>query len=143
MVPVTLAAVLWPWLTLATLLIFRRTLRRARINFGHLVRVVVYAAVPLVLCVPLSALVAVLLDAAGVFDEITPTYSTQIGQLLGVPPLAPLLALTLLLLCAGYSLAQAHRLYLRLPQPVAAAVASQVVVWLALVAFLNLCGGWV
>ena len=133
----------WPLLTLATLAIFRRTLRQARIGPGHLVRVIVYAGVPLCLALPLTALVGVFV---GGYNALIPTPDpamTRLGQLIGAPPIVGVVAFSLLLLWAGYSLVQAHRLYLRLPQPVLTALASQVIVWLAMLVVLNVVSGLV
>ena len=112
----SVALVLWPWLTLATLLVFRVSMRQARLRPTHVLRCVLYTSdLALYFAVPFALVILF----------------TIVGQ--KWPPkdlvdgLGPLLALAAwLLLC--YRLFTAYRLYLRFDHPLATVVASQVMV---------------
>lgn len=113
--------VLWPWLTMAGLMIFRWSMRRARIRRVHVVRCVVYSADLLLLLTPFYALVLAMqyYDAPSLrnspFDYILPA------------------AAILLWICFVYRLMRAYRHYLRFDHVAATVLVSQVmaalVVW--------------
>ena len=108
----------WPWLTLAALLVFQVSLRRARLRWIHVLRCTLYSgdlvfwyALPL-------ALVALFAWVGGVWPPQSP-----LGDAWAVVPVA-------LFLVLAYRLSTAYRLYLRFDHPLATVVASQVMVGL-------------
>jgi hypothetical protein len=134
--PLALLVVAWPALTLATLLIFRRSLRQAKIRFGHVARVVVYSGDVFAFTLPFL-LIAAGFSAAGwlpLYDVVrqAPYPLDHVFHIL--PGLDDVLLATslALLLLAGWRLARAYQLYLRFPHALATVLASQVIVWLAL-----------
>jgi len=109
----------WPWLTFATLMIFRWSMRRARVGSIHVLRCVLYNADAAV-WIGLSVILATTLHFA----------ATGSGRLTN-----PLITgFSLLTFGAAwwfaYRLAVAYRLYLRFDHPRATAFASQIVVFL-------------
>jgi hypothetical protein len=126
--PVLYAA--WPWLTLATLMIFAASMRRAKVRPLQVTRCALYCCDAGVWLVPLTAYaLAVSIDAIGAMP-----YSELLGQrgqsLLAAPVFAAL---------TTYRLTAAYALYLRFHWPLATVVASQLVVTsLAIVLLLNL-----
>lgn len=121
-----LVLLLWPSLTILSLLIFRQTLAQARIRTLHVVRCAVYSAdAALVWGWPIAWLMAMCIDPiTGMSNQrvfFTPWF------------LIPLLVTTALF---TYRLSCAYRDYLRFPAPVWTCVASQVIVMLAFLAMM-------
>jgi hypothetical protein len=108
-------------LTVLTVLIFQQTLRRARINSGHVVRVTVYTnSIGIVLLIPLTWWIC-----RFVSDDPWTTTSELLEPAFICPTLAVLIVMT-------YRLWIAYRLYLRFPNAFATALASQLIVMLVL-----------
>ena len=134
----TLLAAAWPVVTFASLLVFQQSLRRAKIKAGHLARVAVYAAVPLLLLWPTAVVLGLALatfDAAAIYGA-SPV-PAALNHVLGRPHPAEVLALLGCLAWATFSLWQAHRRYLRLPHAAATVLASQAMVLLGILAILG------
>jgi hypothetical protein len=106
---------IWPWLTFLALLVFRISMRRARIKTEHVIRCAVYS------CDFGVTVVGVLLAW---------TLFTQ-GE--GLQPL--MLAIILCPLIALYRLTIAYKRYMRLDHPFFTALASQTIVTLAVIDF--------
>lgn len=118
--PISLAYLAWPWLTAATLQIFRQTLRRTRIMPIHIVRCAIYSFSGAIVVLPVLLLV--------VRERVMrPTRGRLLGELDD-----PVIYLALLgfLLILTWRLTMAYRQYLRFPQAAATCVASQVIVGL-------------
>jgi hypothetical protein len=114
-------AMLWPWLTLLSLLLFRWSLREAQIKTTHVLRCAVYASdVSFMLAIPAASVLAhcVAVDVGGnvfFFDERT-----------ALPVFAVIYCIM------TYRLTIAYREYLRFPHALATCAASQFIVLLAL-----------
>ena len=122
------AYLLWPWLTFVTLMIFRTSMRRAKVKAVHVLRCVLYACD--------AGLWAGLLVAAFV-----PPLGRWLARELPMQGRFVMAAAVVFAAFTAYRLAAAYRLYLRFDHPAATAVASQAVVLLAvLVSVLGL--GW-
>ena len=129
---VLIAALLWPWLTMATLLLFRASMRRVRVRPAHVLRCVVYSADAFVWIGAAVATLALLryynwhwLGPRRMWDETPSDRQTAACFLL-------------LMALASYRLGVAYRRYLRFDQPWSTAVASQVVVFLFLTTALSI-----
>jgi hypothetical protein len=124
-VPIGLMYVCWPGMTILVLMIFRQTMRQARIVPDHVVRCAVYSWDALILMALPLYFVARL---AGSFR-----YSFSGWGLVGPvvsPPILLLLLISLGLLTLR--LATAYRMYLRFPHAIATCILSQIVVGLAM-----------
>jgi len=114
----------WPWLTVAALMVFRISMRRARIRPVHVVRCVVYSFDGVfwlgVLSLLLAPVAAALMLSGGMFGQ-------------GFVPLAVTLLYLAAFLYMAWRLTVAYRLYLRFDHPVATVLASQVIVALFVV----------
>jgi hypothetical protein len=124
---VSVACLAWPWLSLATLLIFRAALRRARIQPGHVMRCVVYSGDVFLWIGAVAAILGwtggfVRRDFAG-------------GQ--GIAARQALGGLALLVAVFTYRLGVAYRRYLRLDHPWSTVILSQAVVMLFVVTALS------
>jgi hypothetical protein len=137
---VAFALLAWPWLTFVTLLLFRFSMRRARIRPAHVLRCVLYSF-DAVLWAGVVAAVAVVPEVLG--PRTWPSRGRQdwpevLDMLLG-PYLqdpvtkAVLIAAALLLPFMAWRLTVAYRQYLRFDRPAATVLASQVIVLLALI----------
>ena len=113
----------WPWLTLATLLIFRASMRRAKVDSVHVLRCAVYC------CDVVAWLGAMAILAAPWVMNATDT-----GRYVGFRDAA--VAAPLFALVTTWRLSAAYRHYLQFDHPTATAAASQVVVTLAVWVFL-------
>jgi hypothetical protein len=115
--------VLWLPITFLTLLIFRASLRQARIRRGHVVRCLVYS-------MPVGVFLGVTLTLGMLLPSLqSPAY--LMVYLTGINPdyvygTAAMLALL------GYRLAVAYREYLRFDRPYLTVLASQLIVWLTI-----------
>ena len=124
-VPVLYAA--WLALTLATLLMFAASMRRAKVRPVHVARCAVYCCDAALWLTPLVTLAAFALARRVQFRGLL---DRQVALLLAGPMLAAY---------TTYRLWAAYRLYMRFDRPFATALASQVVVTLlVIVALLNL-----
>jgi hypothetical protein len=104
---------LWPWITLAVLMLFQASMRRARINPAHVLRCVVYSGDAFVW----TGVALALVGAAGILEPY-PDYGA----------IRPIAACVLVFVAvAGYRLGVAFARYLRIERPWAIAVASQVI----------------
>jgi hypothetical protein len=141
---------LWPWLVLAALLLFRISMRRARIRPAHVLRCVVYSY-DVALWVAAAAAAAVALRGLQ-WSRLAPRH-------LGLPPAliptdvifqyrrdlftdALFWAGVVAVIIAGYRLTVALRRYLRFDHPAATVAAAHVVAGLALVLMLVLARHW-
>lgn len=127
---VLFAAVAWPWLTLATLLVFRASMRRVRVRPAHVLRCVIYSGDAFAWVGVAIGGIALLryygwLDASRMWDD---TLSDR---------QAAACFLAFLAACT-YRLGVAYRQYLRFEHPWSTAVASQAVVLLFLTTALSL-----
>jgi hypothetical protein len=134
--PLALLVIAWPTLTFASLMVFRRTMRQARIRQGHVARAVLYGGDIFAFTLP-ALLLAGGLAMMGV-DPVGWLLDALPGEL-GLRWLLPgtdnilLLAAMLLMLLAAWRLWRAYRHYLSFPHAAATVFASQLIVWLALV----------
>jgi len=113
----TVALLAWPWLTLATLMIFRASMKQAKVNAVHVLRCVVYTG-DAVLWLGLVAffLLPPLIDWLDL-GRYTAYRFAMVA--------APLFALF-----TGWRLSAAYRHYLQFDRPVATAAAAQAIVLL-------------
>jgi hypothetical protein len=128
-----LAAAAWPWLTMATLLVFRASMRRVHVRPAHVLRCVVYSGDVFSWTGVALVALAVLrwygwLGPSRMWDD-TVTERRAAACFL------------LLLAVATYRLGLAYRHYLRFDHPWSTAVASQVVVLLILTTALSIFYG--
>ena len=109
----------WPWLTLAALMVFRVSMRRARVKSAHVMRCVLYSFDGIfwigALFIVFGTWGAWAGDARGWDRNLVPTTAT---------------ALMLGTILMAVRLAVAYRLYLRFDRPVATVLTSQVIVGL-------------
>jgi len=111
---------LWIPLTLLSLLVYRASMRQAKIRLGHVLRCVVYSATPIVLFGPL-------LLAASFSENIYGPRPLWRLTALGYLDITYLFGVAFLALLA-LRLAISYRLYLRFPHAIAAVIASQTIV---------------
>ena len=122
----------WPWLTFVALMIFRASMRRARVNSVHVLRCVLYSCD--------AGLWVGLLVAA-----VVPPVVRVLRRELPLEGRFVMAAAVVFAAFTAYRLAAAYRLYLRFDDPAATAVASQAVVLLTvltLVVGLDALGVW-
>jgi hypothetical protein len=140
--PYLIGLLAWPGLTLAALMLFRRSLRQAHVRTVHVARCVVYAADALVL----GGLVLVVSAAASAWAQYQlPAWWTSwtvMWTRVQYPIHDVPLAWPVMLAILGYRLALAYRLYLRFPHALATVLASQVLVALVLFKALLLWHGY-
>ena len=113
-----LISLAWPWLTLATLLLFQASMRRAKVKPVHMLRCALYTgdAAPWLLAAALLVVPPLVYH----FD-----LRRYMGHRDAVVSAALFAAVT------AWRLAAAYRNYLRIDHPAATAVASQVIVLLS------------
>ena len=117
----------WPWVTLLTLMIFRASMRRAKVRAAHVRRCVVYCADAFLW----AALLVLALNALAMFVWMS-------GGPAGMDHWWSASALLGAWGVAAYRLGRAYERYLRFDHPLATVIASQVIVGLlALVVLLN------
>jgi hypothetical protein len=105
----------WPWLTLGALMVFRASMRRAKVRTVHVLRCTLYGcdAAPWL--------------AAGAAVAVTATVDRfDVGRYTGYSDVA--VAALVFGLATTWRLSAGYRHYLRFDHPVATAAASQVVV---------------
>lgn len=128
-VPMALIHLLWPWLSLGVMSIFRQTLRQTAIKPVHILRCTIYSAdVGFVL----GAIVCPVL----LLVEPDLYFGVRFGGVLLHPTI-----LGLLLACEGvliYRLMVAYKRYLGFPHAAATVVLSQIVVVLAFLTFYSI-----
>jgi hypothetical protein len=116
--------VLWPWLTLATLMIFQSTIRRARIRPAHLFRCAIYSsdvavAGGLLLLVVIACVI--LKDGLNWTDRWhEPVLDTVRFVMIAMPVIV------------AWRLTRACRRYLRIPHAAGVAIVTQLMLALAL-----------
>jgi hypothetical protein len=115
----------WPWLTLGTLLIFRASMRRAKVRGVHALRCALYCCDG-----------ALWLGTAAVISVPWLMQRLDLGRYIGYRHLA--LAALLYAAVTAWRLAAACRHYLRFDHPRATALASQVIVLLGVLVYLYL-----
>jgi hypothetical protein len=132
---IVLGCVLWPWLTLLSLMIFRWSLRKARIKTVHVLRCAIYSSdTAVVLAIPLAILLTVFVrQYTGIFHLIA-------GRSIFFhwTAMLPLLAATAVM---TYRLSLAYREYLGFPHAAAVAASSQLIVLLTLLSLAP--WGWI
>ena len=109
--PPLVELLLWPWLTLASLLVFQISMRRAKIKFSHVLRCAIYGC-------DFGFLMAMLLG----WLWVTGNLNQSAGYIL----------LVIFFFVATNRLGQAYEYYLRFSHPVLTVAASQIVVLLAM-----------
>jgi hypothetical protein len=113
----TITLLAWPWLTLATLMIFRASMKRAKVNAAHVLRCVVYTGD----AVPWLGLFA--------FFSLPPAIEwLDLGRYTAYR--FAVVAAPLFALFTGWRLSAAYRHYLQFDRPVATAAAAQAIVLL-------------
>jgi hypothetical protein len=121
---------LWPWMNFGTLMLFRISMRRARVRSAHVLRCVVYSSDSLALLTPLLLTAAVahglLAKRPSPWSTLTYDYVFDAGRALGQRVLAAA-GLALLAWCA-VRLTVAYKRYLRFPHAGWVVVASQLIV---------------
>ena len=139
------ALLLWPWLTALALMVFRISMRRARIRPVHVMRCVLYGA-DVLFWPGLVLAVVVTLQLYGGRDMIQGPFPDIVGRgsflyLPGDPDWATTLAYLgayVTVIAITYRLTVAYRHYLRFDRPVATILASQAIVFLlVLVVMIN------
>ena len=124
-----IAALAWPWLTMATLLVFRASMRRVKVRPAHVLRCVVYSGDVFIWTGAAVVVVTVLrwLDILGqgnMWDSTLVVRQTAGGFLV-------------ILAIAAYRLGVSYRRYLRFDHPWSTALASQIVVFLIITTALS------
>jgi len=112
-------AILWPWITFVTLMIFRRSMRRAAVKPVHVVRCVIYSFD----FVSLLAVVSLIWPPEIHYFRWNAFAGTVVGMALLVLPIG------------WYRLGCAYRYYLRFSQPFMTALASQLITFLLVLAW--------
>ena len=138
---VAVAVVLaWPWLTLAALLVFQASMRRAKVPARHVLRAVVYGCDLALLTVAAAAvLYGVTIDAPAYSTAYTPGYDDGPWPLATWVPAGPfhwsampvVLAVVLCLAVASYRMTVACARYLRFDRPLLTVLVAQAMVVLA------------
>jgi hypothetical protein len=127
-----LAAIVWPWLTLAGLMIFRWSMKRAGVKWIHMLRCLVYSADLSLLAFPFYFwLVA---EACGFDNRFFIPPSTLANLWMAGVGIA--------LLAFNYRLICAYRFYLRFDHAVATVMATQVMAGLAVCKLLFVLQGY-
>lgn len=125
-----LAAIAWPWLTLGSLLIFLRSMRKSQVKIAHVLRCAIYSTdvISLLMLVPAGFLIIPPLVTATLRNLYVGSWNWNVF-------LAGWLCVPLLLgMIVAWKLAAAYRQYLGFPHAVAVAVASQLIVVLFILA---------
>ncbi|HZN68319.1 MAG TPA: hypothetical protein VFB66_23740 [Tepidisphaeraceae bacterium] len=124
---VLLTASTWPWLTLAALLVFRASMRRAGVGFGHVLRCVVY-----------SFDAFAWMFAFGLLAGLAVAFGPEPARLRFIDAAQRYLVVGLFTTVglATYRLGQSYRRYLRFDHPWATVIISQVLVVLSVATFL-------
>ncbi|MBN2562594.1 MAG: hypothetical protein JXQ75_16845 [Phycisphaerae bacterium] len=126
-----LVALGWGWLTWLTLILFRFSMRRAKVNATHVLRCVLYSFDPAVWASLALAVVALLIISSLVSPALV-RQEEEVETILTV----------LVIAFMTYRLAVAYRRYLRFSHPVTTILASQVIVLLVVVNVISLLTLW-
>ena len=119
---------LWPWLTVATLLIFRTSMHRAGIRAVHVLRVALYACDAAWLAVGVAVVV---------LPGLIPAQHLRVfGSANGPHMIVQILTVAFLAAFTSWRLSAAYRHYLRFDRPLATVAAAQLIVLLAVVVFI-------
>jgi len=116
---VAAVAILWPWVTYVTLMIFRRSMRRAAVKPVHVLRCVIYGFD----FVSLLTIAALILPPEIHYFRWNAFAGTVVGMGLVLLPIG------------WFRLGCAYRYYLRFPHAFATALASQVITFLIVLAW--------
>jgi hypothetical protein len=120
-----LACVAWPWATLAALLVFQASMRRAHIRKVHVLRCVIYSSdVVLWLAAPVGAAMALYWASGGPSRPWGGGRPDFVSFVSGVLPFVAWL-------CLSARLAVAYDRYLRFDRPALTVLCSQLIVVLA------------
>jgi len=114
---------LWPWMTFASLLIFRASMRRARVRPVHVLRCVIYTA-------DAAVVAALLVGAFWYFSDAwfpRTWFWSGVWWSYGSDGAAPI-AIGVIFVILTYRLWIAYRRYLRFEHALATAIASQVMI---------------
>ena len=120
---VTAFALLWPWLTFASLLVFRASMRRARVRPVHVLRCVIYSADAAVLAALLVGLIWFFYDPWFARAWYWGGTWWSLGSNSAVS-----IALAVMFTLLTYRLWIAFRRYLRFEHALATALASQIMI---------------
>lgn len=122
----------WPWLTFLALMVFRISMRRAKVKPAHVLRCVIYSYDALFWLGALSLLLGPV--AAGLMLLPVPTLKVAVPVAVGLMYFAALLYM-------AYRLTVAYRIYLQFHRPAATVAAAQIIVALAVfTAFVSIVG---
>jgi hypothetical protein len=131
-IPCMIVWLLWPWLTLLSLFIFRASLRQAKINQVHVLRCVLYSSDGWLLAAPLLMMASTLLDPNPVWRFwliYIRIYATA------------LYVIAVMSFVMTYRLACAYTRFLHFHRAVATVISSQVIVVLIIINLLFLIYG--
>jgi hypothetical protein len=132
-----LVCLLWPWATLAVLLVFQTSMRRARIRPGHVVRCVVYSGDAFAWTWAVI-LIADAMKWTGLIRR-APYYPSGVSPTLEPAEAWPAVGCVVVVLAlATYRLGTGYRHYLRFDHAWGTVLASQVIFLLAVVTALSL-----
>jgi hypothetical protein len=138
LLPVVVTLAVWPWLVAVTLMIFRATMRKARVRFIHLARTGVYCS-----CIPFLAAVGLL--AVSIVNVIsmarTGVYARRSFGRESIVA-ACLCAIVWLLLAGAIWLGIAIRRYLRFKHAALTAICVQIIFALAMMKAVLLWHGY-
>jgi len=126
---VVAVALLWPWMTFATLMLFRASMRRATVKRGHVLRCTLYG------CdwTAWFGGIALWLFTTGFAEQWLPIF---------YPPAAMvILAAALFATYTTYRLGSAYKLYLQFDRPYATVLAAQLIVLLLVASVAALATG--
>ncbi|MBC8107244.1 MAG: hypothetical protein H7Z14_11690 [Anaerolineae bacterium] len=130
-IPVTIALcgfvyLIWPWLSFVTLRIFTDSMRRANVNTAHVLRCTLYSC-------DAGFVFGILISLPAYAQVLNPRWiAFKTGLLFETTELYLFVAALLFSILTAIRLAFAYRLYLRFPHAAATAIASQIIVFLAI-----------
>lgn len=122
-------ALAWPWLTLATLMVFRASMRRTKVMPGHVLRCTIYACD----CTAWLGGLSLAFITTPVAEQWLPIFYPRAA--------VPILAAALFATYTTYRLGCAYDLYLAFDRPYATALASQLIVLLLIAAVFVMATG--
>jgi hypothetical protein len=130
--PMLLLVLAWGWGVVLCMQVFRRTMRQARINNGHLLRVGLYGGDTLPLLLLATLALSLITWGRPLYQVAWFTYWPYSEGFLTLEAgiVLPLVWFS------GWRLLHGHRRYLRLPHALAMVVAIELILGLAAIAFL-------
>ncbi len=128
LIPLMICYIAWPWLTFASLMVFRWSMRRTKVNPTHVIRCVVYS---------FDAAMCGVLLIMGV--ELT-TLCLAPGALYYIVPVTASLIVIGSIVVMAFRVYVAYKRYLRFDHPLATIIASQIIALLGLFNILLLLG---